>query len=270
MLDRGVRLVGQKYGYDSLFATITPLFKEADIAVVNLEGPITSNRSKTVMANGRTNESLTFTFDTKVAEALAKAGITMVSLANNHTDNFGSAGLAETKNWLSKAGIQWFGDPWNSTSTEAIILKNGIQVAFVGYHSFQPGFERVLDSVKSLTEQGNFVIVMPHWDQEYATSSSPLVRAQARTLVSAGAGAVVGAHPHVVLEHAWMGDVPVFYSLGNLLFDQHFSPEVMKGNIVKLHLVRQGKKVVIDDIKIYETSIASRRGIEVDMEPVDF
>lgn len=270
MLDRGVRLTGNKYGYDTLFASITPLFKQADIVVANLEGPITSKPSKTLLPNGKTTKDLIFTFSSKTAKVLADAGITLVSLANNHMDNFGLAGIVETKKWLTEAGVSWFGDYKNSSSTEAIISKNNINVAFVGYHAFQKGFEGVLQSVQSLKEQGNFVIVMPHWGEEYATTSSALVKSQARALVLAGANAVIGSHPHVIQEKVWMGDVPVIYSLGNLLFDQHFSPEVMKGNVAELKLIKLGNVVKIDKVRIYETSIASKRGIQVNTEPVDF
>ncbi len=270
MLDRGVRLVAEKYGYDSLFATVTPLFKSADIVVVNLEGPITSNKSKTVLSNGKTGKELIFTFDPKATSSLVKAGISIVSLANNHTDNFGNSGIQETKKWLSEAGIQWFGDHRNSSSTELVMSKKGMNIAFVGYHAFQKGFDRVLDHTKMLSEQGHFVIVMPHWGEEYATTTSTLVKTQARDLVAAGANVIVGAHPHVVQEKVWMGNVPVIYSLGNLLFDQHFSKDVMKGNLLELKLVRNGASIEIDKVRIYETSIASKRGIDVNMDPVDF
>jgi poly-gamma-glutamate synthesis protein (capsule biosynthesis protein) len=270
MLDRGVRLIGEKYGYSSLFATATPLFKQADIVVANLEGSITSNKSKTVLANGKTNDSFTFTFDPKSAKAIADAGISILSLANNHSGNFGKPGLVETKKWLKQYGLEWFGDPNNATTSELIVSKNGMSIAFVGYHAFAKGFDDVVGQVKRLADEGNFVIVMPHWGEEYATSSSALIRSQARTLVSAGAKAIVGSHPHVVLEHSWMGDVPVMYSLGNLLFDQQFSPRVTKGNILELKLVKSNNIVKVDKIRIYETSIASRRGIDIDMEPVDF
>ncbi len=270
MLDRGVRLLGEKYGYDSLFATVTPLFKSADIVVVNLEGPITSNKSKTVIGKNKTGPAMQFTFDPKATRSIANAGITVVSLANNHIDNFGLSGIQETKKWLSENNIQWFGDYRNSSSTELLLSKNGFNIAFVGYHAFQKGFDRVLATVKDLDGQGYFVIVMPHWGIEYATTTTALVRSQARELVVAGADAIVGAHPHVVQDRVWMGDVPVIYSLGNLLFDQHFSGDVMKGNIFELNLVKTDGKIAIDKSTIYETSIASKRGVDVDLSPVDF
>jgi gamma-polyglutamate biosynthesis protein CapA len=267
MLDRKVRQIGEKNGYESLFEDVTPLFKTADIVLVNLEGPITNKTSSTLLPNGATTKELDFTFATDVAGSLSEVGINLVSLANNHTDNKGYNGFNETKKWLNNAGVQYFGDPWNSTSTERIITKRGFSVAFVGYHAFQSGFDRTVRVIKELSNKGHFVIVVPHWGEEYITEPTDKMRTQAQALVTAGANAVIGAHPHVLIDHEWIANVPVFYSLGNLLFDQYFSPEVMKGNIVELELAKDGDRTYIDIIKVYETSTASKKGITVNMEP---
>lgn len=270
MLDRGIRLLGEKYGYDSLFASITPLFKSADIVVANLEGPITSNKSKTVIGKNKTGPAMQFTFDPKVTSSLNNAGISIVSLANNHMDNFGISGIKETKNYLNKANIKWFGDPYNATSSVLKLEKNGMKIAFVGYHAFSKGFEKILESIKSLREEKYFVIVMPHWGEEYASSTNSFVINQARAMVTAGANIVVGSHPHVVQQRVWMGNVPVIYSLGNLLFDQHFSKAVDTGNIAEYDLVSNNDEVTIEKVKIYETSLGSKKGVDVNFDAMDF
>ena len=264
MLDRGVRKIAQNSGYDSLFGEISPLFKEADIVAVNLEGPVTSNKSRTLFANGKTSKELIFTFATSTARILKDVGISVVSLANNHTSNFGSKGLEETKMWLNDAEVKWFGSPYNSTSTEMIINMNDIDVAFVGYHAFAPGFDNTLNTIWELSSKGNFVIVMPHWGEEYATTSSEKMHMQAKQLIDAGANAIFGAHPHVIMDKEWIGNVPVFYSLGNLLFDQYFSPDVMRGNIIQMDLNKDSKGIRIENIRVYNTSTASKQRITLD------
>lgn len=263
MMDRAVRLLGEKNGYDALFASIAPLWNNADIVAVNLEGPITSNPSKTLIANNSLTNSFAFTFDPKITIALAQAHITVVSLANNHTDNFGIKGLEETKKLLSEVGIQYFGNPWNTNPIETIVSKNGGNVAFVGYHAFQNGFPNVVKRVKELSNQGNFVIVVPHWGDEYSTKASEKMKAQARELIAAGANAIIGSHSHVIGEMEWIGAVPVYYSLGNLLFDQYFSAETMAGELVDIHLVVENGKTLFDSLKVIEISNASRKGIDV-------
>lgn len=172
MFDRHIRVLGEKNGYDSLFdQSVISLFRRADIVSVNLEGPITPNPSKTLI-DGKTTNELVFTFSPDSISALINSGITLVSLANNHTDNFGFSGFKETQEWLSKAGIEWFGNPWNGTTTSlridsnnlpsasqigfeqtnspvvTFVKKKEITIAFVGYNAFQTGVDRVLSEIK--------------------------------------------------------------------------------------------------------------------------
>ncbi len=270
MLDRHNRALGNLYGYDYLFQGIAPLFKSADESVVNLEGPVTDYPSKTLLSNGETDDDLTFTFATNTPEALAAAGISLVSLANNHTYNFGADGLAQTHEWLSDAGVEWFGDPLNTGGTEQIICKNSICVAFVGYHEFNPGQDHILADVKRLSSEGYPVVVMAHWGDEYATNTPARVKAEAREFVDAGATAIVGAHPHVLGDKEWIGNVPVIYSLGNLLFDQYFSQDVMTGNVAELDFEKVDGAVYLDKVLLYTVSNASHQGPVVVGPPIEF
>jgi len=278
MFDRYIRNYGENNGYNSLFDnSIISLFKKADIAVANLENPITENLSKTLV-DGKGVESFIFTGSLKGVDALANAGIDMVSLANNHTDNFGLSGFLETQKWLNQASIAWFGNPWNSTSSKmsttdlenddspivTIVDKNGFKVAFVGYHSFQLGIDRVISEIKRVSGTDTFTIVMPHWGEEYTYQASDRLKSQARAFIAAGADAVIGAHPHVIMENEWVGNVPVFYSLGNLLFDQYFSPEVMKGNVVELHLTKDGLEPHLERLEMHTTKLVKSQGVTLD------
>jgi len=261
MLDRRIRWIGEKNGYDYLFTSLSPLFKSADIVITNLEGPITSNPSKTLLPSGATTKGLAFTFSPKTADAISKAGITAVSLANNHTYNFGAAGVAETTRWLKKSSVGSFGNPWNASSTELVIEKNGMKIAFVGYHAFEPGIARVISTVQKLSAQGDFVIVMPHWGEEYSSAPSDKMREQARTMIGAGAKAIIGSHPHVMMSNETIAGVPVYYSLGNLLFDQYFSPEVMKGEIISLKLVSGPSGPAIGEVRTYGVQLDKNKGV---------
>ena len=263
MLDRYIRKLGERNGYDSLFTDITPLLHTADLAVINLEGPITNFPSKTLLPNGSTTPELVFTFSPEVAPALARAGIDLVSLANNHTDNFGLAGFEQTKEYLKPAGLGWFANPWNSRGDSKTVCQKGICVAFVGYHEFREGFDNVLAEVRALDSQVDLVIVMPHWGEEYVAEPSERLRDKAQVLVMAGADLIVGAHPHVVMEKETVDDVPIFYSLGNFLFDQYFSVETMNGELLEIDLVRDEAtdQAKISQILIHGISNASRAGV---------
>ena len=275
MLDRRDRYIGETSGYDSLFAGIAPLAHQADIAVTNLEGSITTYPSKTLLSNGHTTGDFAFTFATTTASALSRAGFTAVSLANNHSGNFGQIGLDQTHAWLESAGMKWFGDPYNvgagTSSTAAVICRKSICLAFVGYDEFEPGFEGILADVRRLSNEGYPVIVMPHWGDEYASVSPERVKEKARELAAAGAFAIVGAHPHVIEDREWIGDVPVIYSLGNLVFDQYFSPEVMTGSVAELDIeVAPAKSARIIAIRLYAVSNESHKGPVIVGGPVEF
>ena len=278
MFDRGIRAIGERNGYDTLIAPeITALFKQADIVAVNLEGPIASQQSKTLV-NGKTTDSFTFTSALAGAQALQNAGVTIVSLANNHIDNFGFAGYIETQKHLNEAGISWFGNPWNSTSSSMSIrsdldndspittriTKNGITVAFIGYHAFQTGIDRVVAEIRRVAAPNVFVVVMPHWGEEYVKAPSEKMRSQARAFVAAGADAIIGAHPHVIMDQEWVGTVPVYYSLGNLLFDQYFSTDVMTGLVVELHLSNASDRIQLEHISTHTITLNVKRGVTLE------
>ena len=269
MLDRYIRKLGEQNGYDSLFANVAPLLQSADLAVVNLEGPITNYPSKTLLRNGSTTPELTFTFSPTSATALARTGIDLVSLANNHTDNFGLAGLSETKVHLQQAGLSWFGNPWNNPGDSQTICRQDICVAFIGYHEFREGFEEVLAEIKALDNQVDFVIVMPHWGEEYVAEPSERLKTKARHLVAAGADLIAGAHPHVVMVKEEVAGAPIFYSLGNFLFDQYFSAATMTGELLEIGLTRDEAtdQVQISQILIHGVTTASRAGVTLSNLP---
>jgi poly-gamma-glutamate synthesis protein (capsule biosynthesis protein) len=280
MFDRGIRAIGTRNGYNSLFdKSVISLLQSADIALVNLEGPITSYPSKTLV-DGKVTDSFTFSFHPLSRLSLKEAGIDIVSLANNHTDNMNLIGFIETQDWLEDAGILWFGNPWNSTSTKItrrarigddspitkVVEVGGVKIAFVGYHAFQSGMTRVIEEIKRIEDPGVFTILMPHWGEEYTSKPSSTLKSQARAFIEAGADAVIGAHPHVIMDNEWVDDVPVYYSLGNLLFDQYFSKEVMKGLIVELHIINDGSKTYLDKVSTYENHLVKGVGTSL-VEP---
>jgi poly-gamma-glutamate synthesis protein (capsule biosynthesis protein) len=184
----------------------------------------------------------------------------------------------ETQDWLQDAGIPWYGNPWNSTSTKmsrekltndkspiaTVVTKNGIKVAFVGYHSFQLGIDRVIAEIKRVSGPDVFTIVVPHWGEEYTATSSEKMRSQAKAFIAAGADAIIGAHPHVVMNQEWMNGVPVVYSVGNLLFDQYFSPQVMTGNIIELHVSKDASGVHLESMNVHENYLIKGKGVSLE------
>lgn len=223
MLDRSVRTTLATKGAEYPFQKIARFMDGSDIVLANLEGPFTSSPSKTYPGG-----PLTFTFDPKHAPTLRKFGVNVVSLANNHTLNFGTSGLQQTRQILKKTGIAYFGDPSNKTELSHIETVHGMRVGFVGFHQFINNDPRIVsEEIRRIRAKTDVLIVMPHWGIEYETKKphASAIRA-AHEWIDAGADVVIGAHPHVVQPLELYKGKMIFYSLGNFIFDQQFSEDV--------------------------------------------
>jgi poly-gamma-glutamate synthesis protein (capsule biosynthesis protein) len=93
-----------------------------------------------------------------------------------------------------------------------------------------------MDALRKLIEDEKaserFVIIYPHWGNEYQTSHSAKQEETAHDMVDAGADLIIGSHPHVVQDSEIYKNKPIFYSLGNFVFDQTFSQETQRGLII--------------------------------------
>lgn len=229
MLDRYVRTTMKTKGMDYPFAAIKPTLAGHDVVVGNLEGPFTSHPSVA------TETHLIFTFDPAVAPILATVGFTDVSLANNHTLNFGQSGLDQTRQVLTSAGIKYFGDPRNKNWFGYIQEVAGRTIAFVGYVGLTKGLDGILSEIKDLRQRADVVIVMAHWGNEYQLNFNNRQQSDAHAMIDAGADLVLGAHPHVVQPFEVYKDKFIAYSLGNFLFDQYFSSDTLEGLMLQLN-----------------------------------
>ena len=145
MTDRSIRKVIQSKQdvptfVDTFLSGMAQSNQSYDYVVANLEGPITLNKSKTLRADGSYSKELTFTLPVETLEILKALNIKVVSLANNHTDNFGREGFESTKKFLGEAGVEYFGNPYNSSdegdSLSHTVCQKDICIAYIGYHQF--------------------------------------------------------------------------------------------------------------------------------------
>jgi len=225
----------QDASYDP-FATLRTALSRADVRFVNLEGPLSDQGGETM---SRTN-SLVFTGPPSGAEALARAGVNVVSTANNHAWDYGRAGLLETIANLDRAGVAHAGTGATLAAawTPAVVQVRGWRVGFVAVtdvFNFGPLVEHeARDHVARADPQAvgraivaaraagaDVVIVSHHGGDEYVDQPLARTRALLHAYVDAGADLVVGHHPHVLQGVEWYAGKPVFYSLGNALMQMH-------------------------------------------------
>ena len=233
MLDRTVYLKAKEAkDFDFPFLKIDSFLKNADLRIVNLEGPITNFKS---VAN--TINRMRFTISPEFLEPLANR-FEILCLANNHLLDFGENGYEQTKQYLDGAGIKYFGDYKNrKENLSQIIFRNKIKIGFIGYHALaDKNLEAVIGEIEKLKSQTDFIIVFAHWGAEYIKDPSSSQKEEARMFIDAGADLVLGSHPHVVQASEEYKGKKIFYSLGNFIFDQYFSQDTMQGLGVEILL----------------------------------
>ncbi|MEX2515223.1 MAG: CapA family protein [Candidatus Paceibacterota bacterium] len=232
MLDRYIRAQAEIHGYDHILAEVKDQLLAVDMVVGNLEGPITSQSSVSTYDPQDPNH-YRFTFAPLVADLLTEHNIGLVSIGNNHIENFGRGGVDETTKFLDIAGISYVGHPYNDENLSFVKQINGQQFSFVSfnYADDRPASktQQQIEALKDRNDAPDWIIVLAHWGREYEQSASPAQVETARSFVDTGADLVIGTHPHVIQNRETYRDVLIYYSLGNFVFDQYFSPAVRCG-----------------------------------------
>jgi len=205
-----------------------PLFKTADLSVINLENPVTTRGAKVP-------KKFNFRMHPRYLKALTNAGIFAVSLANNHVFDFGRVGLDDTFRWLDSAGIRYVGAGRNSVDAHrpALLRKGGHTVAVFAYYGGGEApaagqktagvARRDLNLIKrdirlARDDGASYIVVILHWGTELSDTPGVSQRLFARSLVGAGVDAVIGHHPHVLQGVERYRSGVIVYSLGNFVF----------------------------------------------------
>jgi len=230
MFDRFVNHKFKDIGFDHIFDNLDKsIFKEKDIVFANLEGPV----SDKPIPDDYESRTLIFNMPTATIPALKNLGINGVSLANNHTLNANTEGFNVTQNLLKDAGIKYAGYQ-NSFDTGSILrYETEIPISFitVDYLAYNNN-QSISETIRIEKENGRFVIVFPHWGEEYSSTHSATQESAAIKWIDAGADLVVGSHPHVIQDVGIYNNKLIIYSLGNFVFDQSFSEETQEGLVV--------------------------------------
>lgn len=248
MLGRNVELLSDINGSNYPYALIRPLLQRYDTVVVNFESSAAPTHVRT-RAGG-------FTFSVKPTyiETLASYGITYASLANNHALDYGVSGYDNAQKLLRAAGITPFGHPTLVASTSVAFIPYGSQsVAVIGIHTLfaQPSAAKIREAFSAAASSSDFQIAYVHWGTEYETTHSQAQELFAKELISLGADMVIGHHPHVTQDIQIYDGVPVFYSLGNFIFDQYFSQAVQEGYALGLEFESEALHVTLHPVSSY-------------------
>ena len=229
-------------------APMRRLLRGADLTVGNLESTLSTDGEPQQPNND------SFGGSPALVPVLEDAGYDALSLANNHTGDYGERALRQTVETLQQSRIRPFGagdDLAEAADPAVLSAPDGTTYAFVGFNAIgetpratsgSPGalsvrmpprtgplveadVVRVEREVRRAGRLADVVVVVPHWGEQYTHSPWPDQRTVARRLVAAGADLVVGGHPHWVQGVDAVDGVPVLHSLGNFVFDMDRIPD---------------------------------------------
>jgi len=196
-------------------------------------------------------KGMVFKAEPDMVDALRVAGIDIVSTANNHARDCGAYGIDFTLDWLAKNGIASAGTGHTAEAAHqgAVLTRNGVRFGFLAYTYDQSNGnytdrdsrvamldpDKMAADVHDLAARADTVIVSMHAGVEYQPKPNAEQRRFAHAAIDAGASVVVGAHPHVTQATEQYKDGVIFYSLGNLVFDQFQRKETQHGLLADVY-----------------------------------
>lgn len=255
MLARSIGRALQRDPHDSPFAGVIDVLRSADITVGNLECAIGTGGT-------RARKRFTFLAPPASAASLADAGFDLVTLANNHSLDYGASALASTLQWLDEAGVRHVGAGMNRAVAHqpSFIDVKGLRLAFLGVvntgaegryrrSTWEATADRagvawgvpadVKADVLAAKSHADRVIVMMHAGTEGSRKVNAVQRSLAQAAIDAGASLVIGAHPHVLQPVERHGNGVIAWSLGNFVFDG-FRGAANQTGILQVTLSRDG------------------------------
>lgn len=245
---------------DAVFGDALSELYDKDLSVVNLECPFTESSSpiNKIGPNLKANP--------KTVECLKEGGFDIANLANNHIRDYGSNGVNETIRLLKANNIKPVG-AGSCLSLAQKPLRIRVEdkvIMFLGFaeNEFNCADENdagacPLDPVTNIAQikkarnESDVVIVLVHGGNEYNPVPSPRIVKTYRAFVEAGASAVIGTHPHVPQGYEIYNNAPIFYSLGNFVFDLNQKndsrgPLWSKSYFVRLHF----QENIVNDFEV--------------------
>ena len=239
----------ERDNYDYAFKNVRDILVDADVFIGNLETALTTSDELLVEKKYRFRNP-----PGPVAAALARAGMDVANLANNHSLDYGYSGLDETRRALAVEGIRSIGAGANLADARqaAIIDVRGTRIAFLGYSNTFPeefwaekdrpgtafGHEhQIREDIAKLKSDGvDVVVVSFHWGREGTTELREYQPLLAHAAIDSGADIVIGHHPHVLQAVERYKHGVIFYSLGNFTFGS-YSRNAQDSVIARVHIL---------------------------------
>ena len=204
-----------QYGYSYFFENVRSILAEDDLTFANLEGPLTDRGE-------RQYKTFAFHGSPSYTQILQDGSIEAVTLANNHSGDYGEIGLEDTKQYLKEAGITYC-----SEDEVAFTEVQGVKVALIGIYAVdqEDKSAQVSTSIAKAKNGGaDLIVVAFHWGTELVATPDSVQRSLGHLAIDEGADLVVGHHPHVLQGIEEYNGEYIVYSLGNFCFGGNTNP----------------------------------------------
>ncbi len=225
MMGRDVETHMEKYGPSYPFAGMQNMISNADIAIGNFEGTVSEIHEHTPLF------AMNFSIKSTYLAYLRTVGFDILSLANNHSLDFGLSSLTYTRDLCMSYSLVCAGSPnsLNMYSTHVVnVDEKSIGIIFLHTLIAEPDTVDLKRVLAELSEYSDIQVAYIHWGDEYKLSHNTQQEKFAHVLIDEGVDVIVGHHPHVAQDIELYKDKPIFYSLGNFVFDQYFSDDVQE------------------------------------------
>lgn len=231
IIDRAVKTFYKERGFDGIFSDNAESGKNADIFMINLELPFSSRGTP------MPGKEWTFRGDPEHIKILNSLGVDIVSIANNHTLDYGDGAFLDTLGLLDESEVRYVGGGENSEEASGyeIFEINGMKIAFLAASRVLPNGDwyaeeaapglfsaydpaQLIEKIGEAAKEADYVVAYLHWGVEYSTVPEQWQRETAKQYIDAGASCVVGAHPHILQGIEYYKGKPIIYSLGNFIY----------------------------------------------------
>ena len=252
-LYRGFDQTIGRNGYGYPFRNLTALTAADDLTVANLEGVLSDGELEKV------EKTYNFRGTAAYTEILKEGSVECVTLANNHSHDYGPAGYRDTVRALENAGVAWFG-----TDSMAVWRnEEGLMIGFLGVSGHLSGnrYREHQKQAEILRSMGcAAVITVMHAGKEYESETGDYQQQIVSRTISSGANLVIGHHPHIVQGFRIIKGVPVVYSLGNCVFGGNTNPRDHDALAVRAELSFEEGGLTGITLRFYPISVSGEAG----------
>ena len=247
-----------------IFRNIRDIFEKDDLTIVNFEGVLADSYN---IPSRKKENSFLFLAPPQYAEALSNNSVEVATIENNHIDDFGDQGRADTQAALTAAGVQW-ADEYHSTIYET----QGIRIAVLAYKTFDyysTLFTKVPQEIAAAREQADLVVCCFHWGAEKDYAPNANQQKLGHLAIDSGADLVIGHHSHRINPIERYNGKYIVYSVGNFSFAGNSKPDDMSTFIFQTRFRFKNGELVANPFRIIPCRISSKSN-ENDFAPTPY